>query len=66
MKNLSEKAFHKVCKLSFDSKTHKIEQFYKGVWGNYPTAQQPELCLTSRAVNSYRYYIISTNSLTSL
>lgn len=33
IKNLSERVLHKVCKVSFNSATPKIERFSKGVWG---------------------------------
>lgn len=35
MPNQSETADPKVNKVSPDSTTHKIEQFYEGVWGIY-------------------------------
>lgn len=33
IKNLQETVLHKVCKVSFNSATPKIECFSKGVWG---------------------------------
>lgn len=33
IKSLSETALHNVSKISPNSTIHKIEQFYKGIWG---------------------------------
>ena len=34
IKNLSETAFHDVCKASLNMINHRIKRFYKGVWGS--------------------------------
>lgn len=38
IKNVSQKAFHNVYKMSLQAKTHEIEQLFKGYWGISPGA----------------------------
>lgn len=65
LKNLSLTAFHNVHKVPVNSTTHKIAQFFKGVWGLSRQATEKEplwvnvSCLPS--IQSYCLHKFSVN-----